>query len=648
MYPPHPCSTWNIPGPPYDLVVVGAGHAGIEAALAGARMGLRTLIITMSLQTIGQMSCNPAIGGVGKGQLVREIDALGGEMGRLADLSGIQFRMLNRSKGAAVWSPRAQCDKWHYARMATQILFNQPGLDLRQGQVVDLAFDKGRIRSVLLDNGTEIPGRAFILCAGTFLNGLIHVGDKQRASGRAGEPPAHGLSAALERMGVAVARYKTGTPPRVDRESIDFSSFELQPGDTPSRPFRFYEHLVNLPQLPCHLTWTTEETHRLLRENLHLSPMYSGRIESIGPRYCPSVEDKVVRFADKDRHQLFLEPESLDGREMYVNGFSTSLPEEIQWRALRTVPGFEHVRLIRPGYAIEYDYFPAWQINIGLSLHEIPNLFLAGQINGTSGYEEAAAQGLLAAINAAALLDGKDPLVLGRDQAYIGVLVDDLVNKSLLEPYRMFTSRAEFRLLLRQDNADERLMEYGRRCGLLEEWRWQTLLHRRSLRERIVDWLMRSSLPAGVIRQILSTGEPDGPESPQSMLDQPPCSGSQRAAEWLRRPDVKLNALLTAAGPDWSAEADEDLLAGIELDVKYAGYIERQHRAVANFRRNEGVALPKDLDYASVSSLSTEARQHLGRVKPHSLGQASRIGGVNPTDVQALWVHLQRRLLPGA
>lgn len=637
-------SMWNIPDPCYDLIVVGAGHAGIEAALAGARMGLRTLIITMSLQTIGQMSCNPAIGGIGKGQLVREIDALGGEMGRLADRSGLQFRLLNHSKGPAVWSPRAQCDKALYASLATQTLFDQAGLDLRQGMVTGLRVDQGHVRAVELANGTCIRAATFILCSGTFLNGLVHVGDSRSASGRAGEPAATGLSESLARNGIEVRRYKTGTPPRVDRESIDFKAFEVQLGDPEPTHFRFYESLNSLPQRNCHVTWTTEETHRILRGNLTRSPLFAGSIKGVGPRYCPSVEDKVVRFPDKDRHQLFLEPETLDGREMYVNGFSTSMPEEIQLLALRTVPGFEQVRFTRPGYAIEYDYFPAWQLDLSLRLRGLDNLFLAGQLNGTSGYEEAAAQGLLAALNAAALLDGRDPIILGRDCAYLGVLVDDLVNKPLPEPYRMFTSRAEFRLLLRQDNADQRLMPLSRTFGLLEQWRWEHFQEQAARRSRLMAWLRETSIASATLMQKLQRDLSrfgDSASAEALPLDDLAPS-TQRAGDWLKRPEVSLPCLIKAAPEDWLGDLDHDLITGVEVDVKYAGYVERQLRAVEGYKRNERVLLPEELDYSAMVSLSIEAREHLGRVRPRTLGQASRIGGVNPTDVQALWFYLQR------
>ena len=641
-------STWNLPDPHYDLVVVGAGHAGIEASLAGARLGLRTLLITMSLHTIGQMSCNPAIGGIGKGQLVREVDALGGEMGRAADRTGIQFRMLNRSKGAAVWSPRCQSDKHAYAQQAVQTLMETTGLDMRQGQVVDLDMVKDCVRSVIVENGTRIHCGAVIICSGTFLQGKIHVGDTQTASGRAGEPAAVGLSQALTRLGVEIRRYKTGTPPRVDRQSIHFDRFDVQTGDAQPAPFRYYENLIHLPQVPCFSTWTNERTHEILRSNLHRSPLFSGQIEGVGPRYCPSVEDKVVRFNEKDRHQIFLEPESATSREMYVNGFSTSMPEDVQLSALRTVAGFEDVRFIRPGYAIEYDYFPAWQIGISFRARGFKNLYFAGQINGTSGYEEAGAQGLLAALNAVAHLDDRDSVVLGRDQAYLGVLADDLVNKPLSEPYRMFTSRAEFRLLLRQDNADRRLMRVGHACGLLENRRWEIFLHRELLREQLLVWLGSTTISHEIVRRLVVVDQPDHALS-SAMLDGSPVDEElpvlatpRRAMEWLKRPDVGLSPLLAACGPDWAKALDMDLLTSLETELKYAGYIERQQRSVENFRRNENVLLPDSVDYSAIHSITTEARERLAMVQPRSLGQAARIGGVNPTDVQALWVYLNK------
>lgn len=630
------CSTWNNPAPAYDLVVVGAGHAGIEAALAGSRMGLRTLIVTMSLQSIGQMSCNPAIGGLGKGHLVKEIDALGGEMARAIDQTGIQFRMLNRSKGPAVWSPRAQADKTGYAAHMMAALDSASGLDQRQGMVSDLVVDEGRITHVELSTGTRIRGHAFVLCAGTFLNGCLHHGERRDAGGRAGEPAATGLSEALARQGIAVSRYKTGTPPRVDSRSIDFSKMDVQPGDPEPSPFRHYENLIHGEQLSCFISYTNEQTHDLLRANLDRAPMFSGQIDSTGPRYCPSVEDKVVRFADKDRHQIFLEPEGRATREMYVNGFSTSMPEEVQVAALRTVPGFEQVRLIRPGYAIEYDYFPAWQMDVRLQVRGFENLFFAGQINGTSGYEEAGIQGLLAAVNAAALLDpGREPLVIRRDEGYAGVLVDDLVNRPSHEPYRMFTSRSEFRLLLRQDNADERLMPLARKHGLLEEWRWEKLQQRMEHKRGLKNWLTATRIGEQALTAALPSTHPFAGKGGNDQ--------SRLAADWLRRPELRIADLLAVGGPAWWREVDESLLLAVELDIKYAGYIDRQHRAMANFRKSENMVIPEELDFHRLSSLSTEARERFSQVRPRSLGQASRVSGVRHSDLQALWVVLQQR-----
>ncbi len=700
------CSTWNIPGEYYDLVVVGGGHAGIEAAFAGARMGARCLLLTMSLETIGQMSCNPAIGGLGKGHLVRELDALGGEMAKAIDATGIQFRMLNRSKGPAVWSPRAQADKHRYSLYMIQALFDQEGLDLRQGTVVDIRVERSRVSSVALDNGTTVRCRAVILCNGTFLNGMIHIGQSRMQSGRAGEPPALGLSEALAREGVEVRRYKTGTPPRVDRRTIDFSRLEEQAGDPSPRPFRFFEDKIRLPQQSCHVAYTTARTHDILRENLDRSPLYSGRIDSVGPRYCPSVEDKVVRFADKERHQLFIEPEGLDSGEMYINGFSTSMPEDVQLEALRAVPGFEHARFTRPGYAIEYDYFPAWQINHRLQFRGIDNLFLAGQINGTSGYEEAAVQGFLAAVNAVHFLDGGDGLQLGRDEAYAGVLIDDLVNRPIDEPYRMFTSRAEFRLLLRQDNADRRLMPLARRLGLLEDWRYEELKQRLELARELSDWLEKTSVDTvAVLRetdrrrreataegscarnptkassafdpvaesdeassssdeQIVdtgsSTGSGTGEHSPSPLharaesdigIERELGSGSLQhsvhggkvpAVKLLRRPEIFLADILNHALPGWQERFPEEVCTGVEFDHKYSGYIARQRKAIQNFRRNESQAIPAGIEYMSIQTISTEGRQRLSAVQPSNLGQAARIGGVTPSDLNALWIHLRK------
>jgi tRNA uridine 5-carboxymethylaminomethyl modification enzyme len=621
---PESCSTWNNPERAHDLIVIGGGHAGIEAALAASRMGLDCLLITMGLNKIGQMSCNPAIGGLGKGHLVREIDALGGEMARAIDSTGLQFRMLNRSKGRAVWSPRAQADKQDYASHMLEAVSRATGLALKEAMVKDVELDGGIVSHVLLDDGSRVRGRAFVLCAGTFLNGVLHHGERQSAGGRVGEEAATGLSEALERLGVKRLRYKTGTPPRLDADSIDFASLEKQPGDDKPQPFRFYENLIRGEQLPCYITSTDERVHDLLRQNLHRAPMFSGQIESSGPRYCPSVEDKVVRFADKDRHQIFLEPEGRNTNEVYVNGFSTSMPEEIQREALQLIPGLERARILRPGYAIEYDYFPAWQLDVKLQVQGLPNLFFAGQINGTSGYEEAGIQGLIAAVNAAAYLDNTiDPLVLQRDQAYAGVLVDDLVNRPGDEPYRMFTSRSEFRLLLRQDNADERLMPVARKLGLLEEWRWERLIERRALKQRLTEWLHNT--PIGM----------NGPGASSAQR--------QRGAEWLRRPEVELSQVLESCPEAWHAELDDDVKAAVEMDIKYAGYIERQQRAVENFRRNENMSIPEDLDYSSMGSLSIEARQRFSQVRPRSLGQASRVSGVRHADLQALWVQLQKR-----
>ena len=619
-------STWNIPGPPYDLIVVGAGHAGIEAALAGARLGLRTLMITMSLQTVGQMSCNPAIGGLGKGHLVRELDALGGEMARTIDRTGIQFRLLNRSKGPAVWSPRAQADKWLYAQEMATTLANCPGLHLRQGMVSDIRMDGGKIHSVVLSSGAEFRCHALVLCNGTFLNGLTHVGSKQEASGRAGEPPATGLSEALVRAGIEVRRFKTGTPPRVDRASIDFSAFEEQKGDEIPRPFRFYENLICQPPQSCWLAWTDDSTHRVLRDNLAHSPMFSGQIESTGPRYCPSVEDKVVRFADKERHQLFLEPESRFSSEMYVNGFSTSMPESVQLEALRTVPGFQNVRFTRPGYAIEYDYFPAWQINHRLQCKGIANLFLAGQINGTSGYEEAACQGLIAAINAAHYLDNRpEGWLLTRDQAYMGVLVDDLVSKPAQEPYRMFTSRAEYRLTLRADNADQRLTGKGIALGCVGPVRAAHHAAKMAALDAAKTQARSLSItPTAAARHGLALNRDGHRRSAFDLLSYPEIGWGAVAAIW----------------PELSA-IDPAIAAHVEIDAKYDVYLKRQVADVEAFRRDEGLVLA-GIDYRAVPGLSNEARNRLEAVQPRTLGQAGRLDGITPAALGILAAYLRR------
>jgi tRNA uridine 5-carboxymethylaminomethyl modification enzyme len=615
----------------YDLLVIGGGHAGIEAALAAARLGLKTALVSMRLDTVGQMSCNPAIGGLGKGHLVREIDALGGEMARAIDSCGIQFRMLNRSKGPAVWSPRAQADKELYAAYMQERLREQDGLDLIEGKISDLRVVKKRVVSAICADGRELPCASALLANGTFLNGLMHIGERQEKGGRRGEAASTLLTAALKRYGLKIYRYKTGTPPRVFRDSIDFSQLEEQRGEAKPLPFRFFENRIKLKQVSCYLTHTNNNTHKLLEANLHRAPLFSGQIDSVGPRYCPSVEDKIVRFAHRESHQIFLEPESLDSEEMYVNGFSTSMPLDVQEAALRTVPGFEKVRFSKAGYAIEYDYFPAHQIDMSLAFRGLENLYLAGQINGSSGYEEAAMQGLLAAINAAKRLNGDaDPFTLGRDEAYAGVLMDDIVTKPIDEPYRMFTSRAEFRLLLRQDNADVRLMPKGKAIGLLDPVRYERFQESLLQKGRVKLWLQTLRLPSDFLK-------PDGNPSKAHATTQ-----LMPALELLKRPEVTLAEIFKLEHLHPPPEIDEQALTTVEFDIKYEGYIQRQKRAVATFRKNEDMPIPDDFTFQDLQALSTESRQRLQKLRPRTLGQASRAPGIRPSDIQAIWVELNR------
>ena len=614
----------------YDLIVVGAGHAGCEAALACARLGRRVLVLTMSLDSVAQMSCNPAIGGLAKGQLVREIDALGGEMGKAADEAGIQFKQLNASRGPAVRAPRAQCDKWAYQRRMKRVLESTAGLELKQAQVESLLGDgEGKqVLGVRTTQGAEMRGRAVLLTTGTFLRGLIHIGDQRIPSGRAGEPAAQGLSRCLLELGFELGRLKTGTNPRVDRRSLDLSGMTVQEGDIEPQPFSFSTTRITQAQVPCHSIRTSEETHATIRAAIGRSPLYNGVIQGIGPRYCPSIEDKVMRFPEKTGHQVFLEPEGRDTAEIYLNGLSTSLPEPDQLAFLRTLPGFQQVMIMRPGYAVEYDFVPPTQVKASLETRQLRGLYLAGQINGTSGYEEAAAQGLMAGLNIHLSLSGQPPLVLGRDQAYIGVMIDDLVTKGAREPYRLFTSMAEHRLRLRSDNADLRLMGLGHGLGLVGDAQHQALLARRA---QLKDELAR-----------LKTGALDpspGLDAALASLGSAPLEQPTSLAGLLKRPEIRhqhLEALQKGAG----RELPRALAEAVESEIKYEGYIARQERQVALMQGLEARLLPESLDYAQVPGLSREAREKLEQLKPHSLGQAGRISGVSPADVAVLKVAL--------
>lgn len=614
----------------YDVIVVGAGHAGCEAAAAAANLGSKTLLVTMNMQTIGQMSCNPAMGGIAKGQIVREIDAMGGYSGIVADKSAIQFKMLNLSKGPAMWSPRTQNDRMMFAEEWRIALENTPNIDFFQDMVKSLIIENNKVAGVVTSLGIQIKAKSVVLTNGTFLNGLIHVGDKQLGGGRMGEPRAFGITEQLVSLGFEAGRMKTGTPPRVDGRSLDYSKMEEQKGDENPGKFSYLDSPKLQKQLRCHIVYTNETVHEVLREGFDRSPMFNGTIQSLGPRYCPSIEDKINRFAERNRHQLFVEPEGWRTVEIYVNGFSSSLPEEVQIKAMKHIPGFENVKVFRPGYAIEYDYFPPTQLNHTLETKLIENLYFAGQINGTTGYEEAAGQGLIAGINAHNKVHGKDDFILNRDEAYIGVLIDDLITKGTEEPYRMFTSRAEYRLLLRQDNADIRLTEKAYNLGLAKEERLRKVEEKIAKSNELEAFLRDTSLKPGVINPVLES------------IESSPVDQAYRAARILTRPNMTLEKLeeidfIKVGTENYSDEVKEQA----EINVKYRGYIEKEKENVSKLLRLETIQIPEDFDYNTLKSLSAEAKQKFMKIRPKTIAQAGRISGVSPADINVLLIYLK-------
>lgn len=616
----------------YDVIVVGAGHAGCEAAAAAATMGKHVLLVTMNMQTIAQMSCNPAMGGVAKGQILREIDALGGFSAEITDKTTLQFRMLNRSKGAAMWSPRAQSDRHQFAWEWRKKLESIPNVDFWQEMVTELVVENNTVKGVITSMGITFLAEAVILTNGTFLNGKIHIGEKQFGGGRTGEAAAKGITEQLVSLGFSAGRMKTGTPPRVDGRSLDFSKMEIQNGDEYPSKFSYNTSISPVQnQTPCYITYTNQEVHDILKTGFDQSPMYQGRIQGLGPRYCPSIEDKINRFAERDRHQIFVEPEGADTVEMYVNGFSTSLPENVQYEALKKIPGFENVKIFRPGYAIEYDFFPPTQLFPSLETKILGNLFFAGQINGTTGYEEAACQGLMAGINAVRKISHQEPLILSRNEAYIGVLIDDLVNKGTDEPYRMFTSRAEYRILLRQDNADIRLSKIGYDLGLLPENRWKRVQQKIDLTEKLMSYFSNTSVIPEDINSYLTS------------LNTAPISQKTRFSQIILRPQVQIKDLLNVVPQYFSQlDFDDEILEQVEIGFKYSAYIERENIVAEKMNNLEEIVIRPNFNYDMVSSISSEAREKLKKIQPQNLGQASRISGVSASDVSILMVYLTK------